>query len=216
MTMLKDQATEELIKEKARVLFFQKGFLDATTQEIADEAKVNRALIHYYFRSREQLLDVILEETVNRKRARVFAIFTSSLTFREKIAVYIDTIVDQGLKYPYLENFIISETARTPDKVNILCSPGKAKTADLIRDDLAYEVKKGRLGTMTAEHFVVNLSAMCNYPLLAKSILKSIHGMSDQAYRKFLLDRKKIIYRAIFNEEMPEVELTQELKSILS
>jgi AcrR family transcriptional regulator len=214
--MVKDQATEELIKEKAKILFFQKGFLDATTQEIADEAKVNRALIHYYFRSKEQLMDVILEEVVNRKRARVFAIFTSGLNFRQKIAVYIDTIVDQGLTFPYLENFIISETARDPQRVNILCSPGRTKTADLIRDDHALEVKKGRLGPMTAEHFMVNLSAMCNYPLLAKSILKSIHGMTDQTYRKFLQDRKKIIYRAIFNEEMPEVELTPELKSILS
>lgn len=216
MTMVKDQATEDLIKEKAKVLFFQKGFLDATTQEIADEAKVNRALIHYYFRSREQLMDVILEEVVNRKRKRVHAIFTSDLTFREKIAVYIDTIVDQGLTYPYLENFIISEVARSPKRVDMLCSPVKTKTVDLIREDLAAEIKKGRLGPMAPEHFMVNLSAMCNYPLLAKSILKAIHGMTDQSYRKFLQDRKKIIYRAIFNEEMPEVELTPELKSILS
>ncbi|HMJ67714.1 MAG TPA: TetR/AcrR family transcriptional regulator [Cyclobacteriaceae bacterium] len=214
--MVKDHATEELIKEKAKVLFFQKGFLDATTQEIADEAKVNRALIHYYFRSREQLMDMILEEVVSRKRKRVLAIFTSDLSFREKIAVYIDTIVDQGLTYPYLENFIISETARSPKRVDQLCSPGKAKTVDLIRDDLAREIRKGGIGPMPAEHFMVNLSAMCNYPLLAKSILKSIHGMTDQTYRKFLQDRKKIIYRAIFNQEMPEVELTPELKSILS
>ena len=214
--MVKDQATEELIKEKAKVLFFQKGFLDATTQEIADEAKVNRALIHYYFRSREQLMDVILEEVVRRKRSRVVAIFTSSLPFREKIAVYIDTVVDQGLMYPYLENFIISETARDAERANNLCSSGNPKTADLIRDEHAAEVKKGKLSTISAEHFMVNLSAMCNYPLLAKSILKSIHGMSDQSYRKFLQDRKKIIYQAIFNEEMPEVKLTPELKSILS
>lgn len=214
--MVKDQATEELIKEKAKVLFFQKGFLDATTQEIADEAKVNRALIHYYFRSREQLMDVILEEVVNRKRNRVQAIFTSDLSFREKIAVYIDTIVDQGLTYPYLENFIISEAARSPKRIDMLCSPAKTKTIDLIRDELAAEVKKGHLGPMSPEHFMVNLSAMCNYPLLAKSILKSIYGMTDQTYRKFLQDRKQTIYRAIFNQEMPEVELTPELKSILS
>lgn len=214
--MVKDQATEDLIKEKAKLLFFQKGFLDATTQEIADEAGVNRALIHYYFRSREHLLDAILEEAVLKKRQRVLAIFTSPLSFREKIAVYIEAIVDQGLLYPYLENFIISETARTPDRVNLLCSPGRVKTVDLIRDELAAEIKKGKLKPIEPEHFMVNLSAMCNYPLLAKSILKSVHGMSDQGYRKFLQDRKKVIYRAIFQEDMPEVELNPELKSILS
>lgn len=214
--MVKDQATEDLIKEKAKVLFFQKGFLDATTQEIADEAKVNRALIHYYFRSREQLMDSILEEVVNRKRARVSAIFKSPMSFREKIAVYINTIVDQGLMFPYLENFIINETARDPERANFLCSPAKTRTTELIRDDLAAEIKAGKLGPITAEHFMINLSSMCNYPFLAKSILKSVHGMTDQSYRKFLHDRKQIIYGAIFNEEMPEVKLTPELKSILS
>lgn len=214
--MVKDQATEELIKEKAKTLFFQKGFLDATTQEIADEANVNRALIHYYFRSREQLLDTVLEEAVNRKRKRVLAVFTSNLTFRQKIAVYIDTIVEQGLNYPYLENFLISETARSPKRIDLLCSPGRIKTADLIREDLAAEIKKGKLSNIPAEQFMVNLVSMCNYPFLAKSVLKSIHGMTDQTYRKFLQERKKVIYQAIFNEEMPEVQLTPELKSILS
>lgn len=213
--MVKDQATEELIKEKAKILFFQKGFLDATTQEIADEAKVNRALIHYYFRSKEHLMDVILGEVITRKRERVRAIFSSKLTFREKIAVYINAIIDQGLQFPYLENFIVSETARDPNRADMICSPAKTKSADLIREDHAAEIKKGKLGSMSAEHFMVNLSAMCNYPLLAKSILKTVHGMTDQSYRKFLHDRKSIIYQAIFNEDMPQVELTPELKSIL-
>ena len=106
--------TEKLIKEKAKILFFQKGFLNATTQEIADEAGVNRALIHYYFRSRELMLEALLDETLQEKRDRVRSVLTSDLPFREKIAHYIDTIVDYGLKYPYLDNFIISETARRP------------------------------------------------------------------------------------------------------
>src|SRR6185436_3179440 len=103
--------TESLIKQKAKILFFQKGFLDATTQEIADEAGVNRALIHYYFRSRELLLDLLLQETLKEKKEKVRKVLKAQIPFREKIATYIDTIVDYGLAYPYLDNFIISETA---------------------------------------------------------------------------------------------------------
>jgi len=122
MTMAADEVqTENLIKQKAKTLFFQKGFLTATTQEIADEAGVNRALIHYYFRSREQLLDLLLDETLTEKKDKVRKILTSSLPFREKIGNFIDAIVDYGLTYPYLDNFIISETARRPDKVQVFC-----------------------------------------------------------------------------------------------
>ena len=196
--------TERLIKEKAKILFFQKGFLNATTQEIADEAGVNRALIHYYFRSRELMLEILLDETLQEKKDRARAILTSKLPFRDKIAHYINAVVDYGIMYPYLDNFIISETARHPDKVKLFCSKDKSKSSDLIREGLEQEIKKGKIPSISVEHFMVNLISLCNYPLLAKSVIQTIHGMTDTAYRKFLMERKRIIFRTIFHEEMPE------------
>jgi len=202
--------TEKLIKEKAKNLFFQKGFLNATTQEIADEAGINRALIHYYFRSREQMLDAILDETILEKKEKIRSILLSPGKFNEKMALYIHTVVDHGLTYPYLENFIISETARHPDKLKLICSRDKLKSSDLIREQLKEEIEAGRIAPITAEHFMVNLSALCNYPLLAKGVLQTIHGMTDSAYRKFLIERKRVIYRTVFNEEMPESSANEE------
>lgn len=203
--------TEKLIKEKAKNLFFQKGFLNATTQEIADEAGVNRALIHYYFRSREQMLEILLDETLSEKKDRVRTILSSDLPFREKIAKYIDVVVDHGLKYPYLDNFIVSEMARRPEKIKIFCARDPFRSSDLIRGQLEKEVRNGSLAAISAEHFMVNLISLCNYPLLAKSVIQTVHGMSDTAYRKFLMERKRIIYHTIFGEEMPEVALSDEL-----
>jgi len=51
---------------------------------------------------------------------------------------------------------------------------------------------------------MINLSAMCVYPVLAKSIFQTIHGMSDADYKKFLLDRKQVIYSTLFHEELPK------------
>jgi TetR/AcrR family transcriptional regulator len=203
--------TEKLIKQKAKILFFQKGFLNATTQEIADEAGVNRALIHYYFRSRELMLEALLDETLQEKRDRVRSVLTSDLPFREKIAHYIDTIVDYGLKYPYLDNFIISETARRPEKVKLFCAKDRFRSSDLIREALELEIRKGKIAPISAEHFMVNLISLCNYPLLAKSVIQTIHGLTDTAYRKFLLERKHIIFRTIFDEDMPELNVKEEV-----
>jgi hypothetical protein len=58
---------------------------------------------------------------------------------------------------------------------------------------------------------MVNLISLCNYPLLAKSVIQTIHGLTDTAYRKFLLERKRIIFRTIFDEEMPELNVKEEL-----
>lgn len=196
--------TEELIKEKAKRVFFQKGLLNATTQETADEAGVNRALIHYYFRSREHMLQILLDETIQEKRDRVRTCLSAPAPFHIRIANYINVLVDLGLKYPYLENFIIHETARNPERSREICSRDRVKTSDLLRDDLQKEIEAGRLAPISAEHFMINLSALTNYPLLAKGILQTIHGMSDSAYRKFLVERKRVIYRTIFGNEMPD------------
>lgn len=209
VSTIAEAQTEAVIKEKAKTLFFQKGFLNATTQEIADEAGVNRALIHYYFRSRDQLMDMLLEEAVNEKRERARTVLSSALPFREKIILFIDIVVEYGLKFPYLENFIITETARNPEKVKVLCQT-KVRSSDLIRKDLEDEIAKGRLLPITAENFVINLMSLCNYPLLAKNVLQNMHGMSDTAYRKFLQDRKEIIYQAIFHEPLPRITRKEE------
>jgi len=202
---IEEAQTEQLIKEKAKEIFFKKGLLKATTQEIADEAGVNRALIHYYFRSREHMLGILLDEALEEKRERVKSILSFDLPFREKIAKYIDAIITYNMKYPYLENFIISETVRNKDRTEAYCARNKSRSSDLIRDQLAEEIAMGRLAPITPEHFLVNLLGLCNYPLLAKPVLKTIHGMTEEAYHEFLLERKKVIYMTIFNEEMPSI-----------
>ncbi|HYD90018.1 MAG TPA: helix-turn-helix domain-containing protein, partial [Flavobacterium sp.] len=55
MSAKEQQDTERLIKETAKRVFFGEGRFNATTQEIADAAGVNRTLINYYFRSRDKL-----------------------------------------------------------------------------------------------------------------------------------------------------------------
>jgi TetR/AcrR family transcriptional regulator len=192
------EQTQDIIKAKAKVLFFEKGVLNATTQEIADQAGVNRALIHYYFRSREHLMDTLLEEIVMAKKTKMRAILAGELSFREKISEYIRAAVDHSLTYPYLENFIITEIARSPEKIKLLCFRDKLRSSDLIKDQLNEEIAKGTIAPISPEHFMVNLSSMCNYPLLAKNILQNIHGMSDAAYKKFLLERKEVIFNVLF------------------
>lgn len=197
--------TEKLIKETARIVFFQRGLLKATTQEIADEAGVNRALIHYYFRSREQLLDTLLEEAMMEKKEKMKAIFSSNDSLQVKIRQYIDMIIDRGINYPYLENFMISEMAVRPDKMKEYCNKDRVRAFDLIKDQLEAEISKGKIAPITPQNFMINLTSMCNYPFLAKSILQTVHGMTDAAYKKFLLDRKEVIFSTLFNEPVASV-----------
>ena len=53
--MTKEQNTEDKIVEAAKTVFVQKGMDGARMQHIADEAGINKALLHYYFRTKDKL-----------------------------------------------------------------------------------------------------------------------------------------------------------------
>ena len=104
----KDQ-TQELIKETAKNLFFVKGKFDATTQEIADAAGVNRTLINYYFRSRDNLIQIIFDEAQKVEQEKSKVIQNSDLRFKEKMGQFIEHSLETRLQYPYLETYIDSK-----------------------------------------------------------------------------------------------------------
>ena len=64
------QDTEQRIFEAARVIFIRKGMSDARMQEIADEAGINKSLLHYYFRTKEKLFDAVFKEAFSQMAPR--------------------------------------------------------------------------------------------------------------------------------------------------
>ena len=57
-------STEEAILVAARKVFESKGFDGARMQEISDRAGINRALLHYYFRSKDKMFERIFDEAL--------------------------------------------------------------------------------------------------------------------------------------------------------
>jgi TetR/AcrR family transcriptional regulator len=54
------------------------------------------------------------------------------------------------------------------------------------------------------EHFIVNMMSMCSYPLVAKPFIQNMFSYDDKMYRKFLKERKQVIYKVLFNEDLPQ------------
>ena len=105
---MKDQ-TEELIKETAKRMFFAEGKFHATTQEIADEAKVNRTLINYYFRSRNNLIDIIFDEAKMVSYDKSRAILDRESDVKDMIGEFIEDSLTTAIQYPYLETYIVTQ-----------------------------------------------------------------------------------------------------------
>src|SRR5579871_6591596 len=93
---------EQLIKDTAKKIFFVEGNLHATTQDIADAAGINRASIHYYYRSRKILFDEVFAEAMDEFRAKLAAVVAQDgLPFRELLDKLIDFLLEKSLEHPF-------------------------------------------------------------------------------------------------------------------
>src|SRR4051795_1256053 len=112
--MKKDLSTEEKILNAAKKVFLTKGLEGARMQDIADEAGINKALLHYYFRSKDKLFETIFLQVANEFLPKVFAILQSEDSLFKKIELFCAAYIDQEIETPYVPIFIIREMNRDP------------------------------------------------------------------------------------------------------
>ncbi len=75
-----EDTTREQLLDAATTLFAERGIAATTVAQIAERVGVTSAMVHYYFKNRDQLLDAIVEERIMRFTAMVWESFTGSET----------------------------------------------------------------------------------------------------------------------------------------
>ena len=197
---VKDCKTEELIKSTARTIFLKEGKMLATTQDIADAAGVNRTLLHYYFRSREQLFNQVFKEALTRLRERVHAVIGSQLAFRQKINNLLDVFYEELTELPYLETFIALQLNQDPNKYEemFVTIPGGKERMKNFLQEIQNEMQEGTIPVMDPINYFINLFALMAYPYVARPIYKKMFDLTDAGYNKLLPKRKEIIMSLLF------------------
>ncbi|MFC4687061.1 TetR/AcrR family transcriptional regulator [Epilithonimonas pallida] len=189
----KDQ-TQELIKETAKNLFFVQGRFDATTQEIADEAGVNRTLINYYFRSRDNLIQIVFEEAQRVEKEKSEVIQKSDLPFKEKIAHFIENGLQTSLQYPYLETYIVSQI----NKGSFHRKEIDEEHKEQILKDIKIEMDKGNIEKMEPIQFIFNMVSLLVFPSAVRPLFMENMMIDDKEFDRLIADRKDIILNMLF------------------
>jgi TetR/AcrR family transcriptional regulator len=113
-----DEATSKRIKEAARGIFLSRGYDGATMQAIADVSRVNKALLHYYYRSKDKLFLLIFKEELQRFTQPSFqALEDSSKGLAERLETLITNVNRLITKTPELPLFLMNEFQRNPDLI---------------------------------------------------------------------------------------------------
>src|SRR6185436_6737613 len=112
-----DGETEQRILDAARTVFLQHGTAGARMQEIAQEAGVNQALLHYYFRSKERLAQAVFQQMASRLFPALIQTLASDISLDEKIDRLVAIYLDNLSKSPFLPGYLISELHHHPERI---------------------------------------------------------------------------------------------------
>lgn len=113
--------SERAILEAAEREFMSKGYDGAKTQSIAQEAGVTHAMLHYYFRTKENLFNMVFKEKTGMMMQSIVSAFDDTQgTFSERLQKGIEAHFDFLAKNPDLPRFVINELISKPEKADIL------------------------------------------------------------------------------------------------
>ncbi|MEL7119509.1 MAG: helix-turn-helix domain-containing protein [Bacteroidota bacterium] len=186
---------ENKILEVARKQFVNNGYAATRMDEIAKEAGYNKALVHYYFRSKEKLFREIIVQILNTFIPRVTYALKQEGTFWEKTELLLDTYLTLFLEQPDIPFFMMSELSQKRENFVIEIKK-RASYFPAITDyilQMHKEMEEGKLRKIPPVHLLLNVMSMTVFPFISKPVFATILEYSDEEFEHLMKERKEIV-----------------------
>ncbi|HCC69550.1 MAG TPA: TetR/AcrR family transcriptional regulator [Bacteroidales bacterium] len=190
-----DKHTESKIFEAATEIFEEKGLAAARMQDIADRASINKALLHYYFRTKEKLFMAVFDKLAEKMFRKFASIFEEDMPFEEKIRYFFYEHMSFLEKNPKLPMFILTEVNRSPELLDKFLSMVNISN---IKSKISADIS-GSLPEEAIPHLMVSIISLSVFPIVAKPILQGILSQAGIEYRQFIKERKQVAPDFIIN-----------------
>ncbi len=194
-----DLDTETRILDAAHSVFLRRGTAGARMQEIATEAGVNKALLHYYFRSKDRLAAMVFGRVVATLLPPFAEVLVEDASLEDIVRRIVPLYIDLLGRHPYFAPYVVGElhqhperlydAARTASGVDLPAFRGRA--FKLLEAKIKAAVAAGVIRPIPVEDFAVNLVGLCVFPFVARPMLTYAIGMDDSTFQRFIERRKK-------------------------
>jgi len=196
-----NSSMEQQIMEAAEELFLDKGFALATTTEIARRVGCNQALVHYYFRTKENLFEKLFEKK--------FMLFTSAISLsdledsdlKHKLEVVISKYLEIITANPKLPFLILNEITTNPNRFENIVKKLKEQVAPILESfdkDLKREIEKGNVREISAFDLMLSILSLNIFMFIAKPMIMGIKNFSSGEFEEFVRNRKDEIIKTIW------------------
>ena len=199
MTKPKDKNTESSILSAAKKVFQNKGMDGARMQEIADKAGINKAMLHYYYRSKQLLFEAVFKNAFALLAPQLNKVLNDDSSIENKIRNFTSNYISFIIKHPYLPTFIIQELNRNPDFINKMKQKSGFPNLKKFKKQVDLEIEQKLIRPIHAEQLFINIMALNIFPFVATPLIKAFANISDKAFKQLMSDRKEEVADFIIN-----------------
>ncbi len=187
-----NSSTEHRILLAAEQVFLEKGMAGARMQDIADRAGINKALLHYYFRSKEKLFDAIFEANFKQFIPVLDKVIQENMDLKTALKRLANLYYELLTAKPYLPIFILTEINRNPGQIetNLINKMGIRGVINRIIEKMKNEQ------TIQADprQVVISTISAIIFPFVARQLLIPLVFENDpENFQQFMDDRRDFL-----------------------
>ncbi len=192
-SQIDDKCTESVIFQAAIKIFQKKGLAGARMQEIADEAGINKSMLHYYFRNKEKLFLEVFRSSLREFTGGLYSILDQDGPWEDSIRKLCGYYIDFLTKNPDLPMFLINEMHQQPEEYLKIVQGDECILKTKFFQQLKDGMEKGEIRKADLSHLYVSLISSIVFPFISGPMIQRTGDICLGEWPKFLKERNNFV-----------------------
>ena len=199
---------EVRIREVAQELFFRQGYAATSTTQIAHEVGCTQALVHYYYRTKENLFRQIFLEQIEAGLNVIGRSLCDNESFEDFLRHAISMYFDALTANPRLPYFVMEELVTNPERREYLREHFVKRPTYVLfyvqfESIVRREQEAGRLARVEPFDILMTIVALTVFPFLTMPMFRDMLGKTDKQVEEFIAHRKQEVTRFVLQGLKP-------------
>lgn len=200
--------TEQQIFDAALEVFSRKGQHGARMQEIADHAEINRALLHYYFRSKSQLYEAVFAHGFKQFMGGLSQSLRSETNFADALRTFVYGYIDYIHEHQDMARLMLNEcTCGGPILERYLTAAVKKRDEMpglMLEDRIKAAIENGEIRAVDPQHMMLTIVSACLFPFVALPTVQIFHPQASDDFDAFVEGRKNHVVDLLLSGLRPD------------
>ena len=176
----------------AERIFAEKGLAGARTEQIASEAKVNKAMLHYYFDTKEKLYGAVLENLMQQFRTGVIEPVNATKDPAAALFEYVERHITFLARHPNFPRLVQREMMTGGPRIRVLIQNFQGPLSQTLRTKLRAGIRAGEFRKVDVDHAIVTVGGVTAFYFIVAPVIGMIL-QADPLTPKMIARRKRSV-----------------------